>query len=260
MLQSVCLKSGGWSDDPVKLFIVNGSPRGRRGNTHIMVEAFSDGASRAGADIDHLFLNDLDIHECLGCFSCWTARPGECVQKDRMEEILTPAIECDVLILATPLYFDNVTGLMKIFLDRLIAQMDPRFELDDNGEYRHVKRFDRHPDLGIISNCGFPEQSHFQVLKLLCRRMARNMHADLVLEIYRGAGELLSADNLLLKPVIGRYLKLLRSCGEEFVHAGRLSEKTIKRLDKPLIPHDAYIRGANRYWDKSKKKRDTKVR
>ncbi len=56
----------------------------------------------------------------------------------------------------------------------------------------------------MISNCGFPEQSHFQVLGLLTRRMARNYHTEFVGEIYRGAGALLQDEDL--KPFVDAHM------------------------------------------------------
>jgi len=52
-----------------KILGVIGSPR-KKGNTHVLVSTILDGAKAEGADIETLFLGDLDIRECDGCHSC----------------------------------------------------------------------------------------------------------------------------------------------------------------------------------------------
>lgn len=238
----------------MKITVFNGSPRAEKGNTHIMVKEILKGAEAAGAETENIFLAGLQIEECLGCFTCWTKTPGTCIIKDDANALITTLIESDVIIFATPLYVDNVTGLMKTFMDRCIPLLDPHFETDPGGETVHRMRHDHYPRFVVVSNSGYPEQSHFQVLSLLFRRIARNMHTEVIAEIYRGAGELLGAKNVLLAPFLTKYRKLLRRAGEEIVSEGRLSEELKKKLEKPMIPHDRYTGFANTYWDKEIRK------
>jgi multimeric flavodoxin WrbA len=237
----------------MKITVFNGSPRGERGNTHVMVKAFLEGAEKVGAEVGNFFLVKYKINHCLGCFSCWEKTPGKCVIKDDMEMLIEKFISSNVVVIATPVYVDNITGITKNFMDRLIPIADPHFEPDDNGETRHVKRFENYPKIVVISNCGFPEQTHFQVIRLLFKRVARNLHSEVIGEIYRGEGELLNKNILMLKPKIWKYKKLLKKAGKEIVLSSKLSEDTKKELEKPLIPYDFYNKGANKRWDKSLK-------
>lgn len=234
----------------MRIVVFNGSPRMEKGNTHVMVEAFLEGARSAGAGVENVFLFKKKIRQCLGCFDCWLKTPGKCIQKDDMEELLTLWMKADLVVFATPLYVDNVTGIMKTFMDRIIPLTEPYFEKDPQGEYRHRKRYQKIPKIAVISNCGFAEQSHFQVLSLLFKRVARNMQSELVAEIYRGAGELLKLDMPMLKPLIDAYREVLKKAGREIATAGKLSDDTKAELDKPIVPHDMYMEGANKYWDK----------
>lgn len=237
----------------MKITVFNSSPRKARGNTHVMVSAFLDGARDAGADATNIFLADKTIHPCTACYACWTRTPGRCVHNDDMTALLDAYLTSDLVVFATPLYVDNVTGIMKNFMDRLIATGDPHMELDAQGECRHVKRHDKPSGIAVISNCGFPEQSQFQVLRVLFARMARNLQCDLVAEIYRGAGGLLTSPLAELRPVVEKYGALLRIAGSEVVRNGTLSKETVTALEKPLIPLQAnsaaYIAAVNRLWD-----------
>lgn len=244
----------------MRITVFNGSPRGERSNTHRMVQEFATGAEGAGAQVENVFLSRKEIRPCLGCFGCWTKTPGECLQHDDTPQLLREVEASDVIVFATPLFVDNVTGIMKIFMDRLIPLVSPYFEKDPDGQYRHARRLERIPKIGVISNCGLPELEQFQVLRLLMRRVARNMQSELVAEIYRSEGELLGADSLVLRPILARYRRLLRRAGTELVAEGRVSSQTTTALERPLVPRQLYMEGANRYWDKQLARQEAKKR
>jgi len=237
----------------MKITAFNGSARGAKGNTHVLVDGFLDGAAEAGAEVENIPLAGKKIKHCRGCFKCWTRTPGACAMKDDMAELLPKFADSDIVVFATPLYVDNVSGLMKNFMDRMVPLIDPHFEKDPAGEYRHVKAAGV-PRIVVISNCAFPEQSHFQVLRLLFKRIARNMHSEVVAEIYRGGGELLRVESAMLKFMLRGYKRAVRKAGREVVENGAITEATQAELEKPLIPHDVYIRNANKHWDRELKK------
>lgn len=233
----------------MKITVFNGSPRAERGNTHIMVEEFSKGVKKAGADIENIFLVKKGINHSRGCFTCWGKTPGKCVITDDMEELLKKFIKSDIVVFATPVYVDNVTGIMKQFMDRLLPLIDPHMEPDEQGETVHRKRFERYPKIVVISNCGFPEQSHFQVYPLLFRRIARNLHSEVIAEIYRGGGELLKLDHPQLTSVLSRYKELLQKAGKELVEMLTLSEETKAALETLLVSPEQYRESVNRGFD-----------
>jgi len=102
----------------MKITAFNGSPKGDRGNTHVMVSALLAGASEAGASVENVLLAKEKIGHCIGCFTCWTKTPGKCVLKDDMESLLKLYMASEIVIMASPLYVDHVTGIMKDFMDR----------------------------------------------------------------------------------------------------------------------------------------------
>jgi multimeric flavodoxin WrbA len=237
----------------MKITAYNGSPRRDYGNTHRMVAAFLDGAAAAGADVENVFLVERDIRTCTGCYTCWTRTPGRCIQDDDGNELLGKFTASDAVVFATPLYVDNVSGLMKLFIDRLLAVGEPHMEIGPGGECRHPKIRDKPGKIVAIANSGYPEQEQFQVLRLLFRRMARNLHVDLAGEIYRGGGAWLTAGSAEMQPHIEAYLDRVRAAGEELVQQGGLTERTIAGLEAPycLMQADSeqYIEAVNRMWD-----------
>jgi multimeric flavodoxin WrbA len=236
----------------MKITVFNGSPRAEKGNTHFMVKAFLDGAESAGAETENIFIARRKINPCTGCFSCWLKNPGVCIFKDDMPELLQKFLASDIIVFASPLYVDNISGQTKVFMDRLVPLADPLITQDKKGESRHKKRYDQPPPkLVIISNCGFPEYSHFQVISHLFRRFARNLHSRVIAEIFRTEGELLTHRNIILKPVLFRYRKLMEQCGREIAAQKTLSQKTKNSLKKQLVPSGFYVREANRYIEKT---------
>lgn len=103
-----------------KIVILNGSPR-KNGNTSALVRAFAEGAEHAGHTVTEFFLNDMTIHGCRGCFGGHSSRECPCVQKDDMDQIYPAVKESDVIILASPLYYWNMSGQVRTAFDRLFA-------------------------------------------------------------------------------------------------------------------------------------------
>lgn len=230
----------------MKIVLVNGSPKGRGSNTQIMAEAFLQGAQEAGAETVTVFLAEKKLQHCRGCFSCWLKTPGHCIIDDDMKHILADADGADVLVLASPLYFDTISGMLKVFMDRLVVKGDPHFSKTAGGESRHWKKpGERAPQLVMMSNCGFPERSHFQAMSLWVQRVALNMQTELLGEIYTPQGGLLSME----LPQVKRYQEWLKKAGNEIGQGQSLSMETNHALEQQFLPDDEYIRNANQYFD-----------
>ena len=103
-----------------KIVILNGSPR-KSGNTSALVKAFAEGAESAGHTVAEFFLDKMEIHGCKGCFGGHSDRDCPCVQKDDMAKIYPAVRDCDVVVLASPLYYWTMSGQLRTALDRLFA-------------------------------------------------------------------------------------------------------------------------------------------
>ena len=103
-----------------KIVILNCSPR-RNGNTSALVKAFTQVAESAGNTVTEFFLDSMEIHGCRGCFGGHSSQECPCVQKDDMSQIYPAVKESDVVVLATPLYYWNMSGQIRTAIDRLFA-------------------------------------------------------------------------------------------------------------------------------------------
>jgi multimeric flavodoxin WrbA len=232
----------------MKITAINGSPKGKRSATYLMVEEFFKGAHESGAKTQHVLLADMKIHPCLGCFSCWHRTRGICVHSDDMQSIdLTGS---DLVIYATPLYVDNISGLLKNFMDRSVFAASPFMEKDNRGEAIHFKKQKIRPKIMAIANCGYPGQNNFEVLKVLFRRIARNFQTDLIAEIYRDEGPLLTMNDPGLKSIVVGYKSLLQQAGREIAQNLKISNQTQEALDQELISHELYLQSHNEIFKK----------
>ena len=103
-----------------KIVILNGSPR-EKGNTAALVNAFSKGAEEAGNTVRIFWLGKMEIHGCKGCFGGKNEEEYPCVQKDDMQQIYQPVKKADVVVMASPLYYWNMSGQLRTAVDRLFA-------------------------------------------------------------------------------------------------------------------------------------------
>ncbi len=99
----------------MKILAIAGSPR-LNGNTNFLVDQALDEAAKLGAETEKIVISKHNVNPCLGHDNC--ASRASCTQKDDAGWILDKFYEADGVILATPVYYLNVTAQMKAFLDR----------------------------------------------------------------------------------------------------------------------------------------------
>ncbi len=103
-----------------KVLILSGSPR-KGGNSDILCDEFLKGAKDAGHEVEKIFVSEKKIHPCTGCYFCRESG-GRCAFKDDMGDILQKMIDCDVLVLSSPVYFYSICSQLKAVIDRTVAR------------------------------------------------------------------------------------------------------------------------------------------
>ena len=106
-----------------------GSPR-RGGNTQILVEQLMAGAaSTQKHHVNMMFLDEYVKYAIGDCKHCRNER-GLCSINDRYEELLDAVLDCDCLVIGTPLYWYGPSGVTKNFIDRwfcYISEAQPNY-------------------------------------------------------------------------------------------------------------------------------------
>lgn len=231
-----------------KILVLNGSPRGNRGNTSQLVDLFLEGVISVfpTIEINKVELYKKDIKHCLGCFSCWTKTPGKCVIKDDMENLIEEYLSSDLIIWATPVYHYGMTSILKNFIERTLLINQPFIE-KENKTFSHPLRFEniREKSNILISNCGFPSFDNFDLLE---KSFEKILHNPLDEKIFCVMGELLSVKEI--SPMLKRYRSYVVKAGEEFAKENKISSKTSNVLNKTLIPTPLFLKMANHSWNK----------
>lgn len=233
----------------MKFLAIQGSPRPREtSNTEVILLEFLRGVQSQGAETETIYLREKEIHHCISCYTCWFKTPGVCGFKDDMPELLEKVRKCDVRVYATPLYNSTVTSLFKGFQERLLPLVDPHM-IKPEGIYRHPQRYDLNRKMVLVSTCGFPEISHFDVLRNLFRWVERQGQIPLIGWILVPAAGILLKNEPMRKEVKG-ILQAVFQAGVEVVREGRISKETEAEIQKPVASADKIAETINSWFDK----------
>lgn len=102
-----------------KVLILSGSPR-KGGNSDILCDGFMRGAKEAGHEVEKIRVQEKKVACCIACYACRDT--GICAIRDDMAEIMQKMIECDVLVLASPVYFYSIDAQLKAVIDRSVCR------------------------------------------------------------------------------------------------------------------------------------------
>ena len=141
----------------MKIIAINGSPRKGR-NTDTLLKKMLDGAASAGAETEMVYLYDLKFRGCVSCLACKLQkepRPNRCVLRDDLTAVLDKAHEADAVILGSPIYFSEITGEMRSFLERFLFQY---LNYDD-----HTKPLSPRKRIGLVFTMNCPESIFGQI-------------------------------------------------------------------------------------------------
>ncbi len=108
----------------MKMLLINGSPR-KNWNTDLLLRKVQEGAASAGAETEMVYLYDLKFRGCVSCMACKLRkepRPCRCILKDDLTAVLDKAHEADAVVMGSPIYFSEVTGMMRCFVERFLFQ------------------------------------------------------------------------------------------------------------------------------------------
>ncbi len=123
------------------VLIISGSPR-KGGNTDLLCDAFARGAEETGGQVEKIFLADYRIDY----FSeADEQRVGDRASEaeDDVPMLVDKMVRADVIVLASPVYYMNITGQLKTFIDRTF------------GRYREMKD----KEFFYLTACADPEES-----------------------------------------------------------------------------------------------------
>ncbi len=108
----------------MKILVLTSSFR-KAGNTSrlvdLLIQSIAQAGSAAGISpvVDHIHLAEQNLQYCHGCRVCFDKGETYCPYWDDIAPVKAAMQAADVWILASPVYVDDVNGVMKTFLDRM---------------------------------------------------------------------------------------------------------------------------------------------
>ena len=229
----------------MKIIAINGSHTGKRGYTHFLIEKLFSGAQNKGANCEEITLAELKINICKGCSVCNNKKHLlRCIyeEKDDVAMIFDKMREADIIIYATPIYVFNMSGLMKIFIDRFNATGNSSdFNLSDSGLFFHhiSKDIYSKPFVTLICHDNFENETSKNVVSYF-KTFSRFMDAPQVGTIIRRSGKVTGHGKDLEKekkyPKILESYKAIEVSGAELATKGKISRKNQKIASQDIIP------------------------
>lgn len=233
----------------MKVLILNGSPKVGRSNTLNITKAFVSGFP-SDTEVEQVDIYKSDIKPCLGCFSCWSKTPGECVIKDDMQEIYKKIEASDVIIESFPLYFFGMPSGVKAMTDRCLPFMLPYMGNIASGsasfhelrnEAMHEKR------LVVISTCGYVETA--PMFPALLKQYDLICGEGGYTPIICPEGELFIAEKA--KRQREGYLSDIKNAGAEFSQNLSLSDETMKKISVPMLSPKGFEAITLAHWQQN---------
>lgn len=239
-------------EKPKKIVVLNSSPRGKQGYTDFYLKPFIEGMQKA-SKVSTLYLNQFSVKPCIGCFSCWINKPGECIYQydDDFHQLAEQLSDADIIVYAFPVYADNIPGVLKNYFDRSVSRAYPYMIEGINGVRHPRKYIHMNQSMVVFSICGFWEMKNFYPAKAFFKALAHNRHCPVVGEIYRTTAIGLY-DNPMLFKKLNQILEALEKAGEEIVHLGKIKKATQKIIHTKLKPTANDLDRINEWWNKKK--------
>ena len=103
-----------------RIMIVLGSPR-KKGNSAKLAELVAKGAKEGGAKVETFYLNGMNIKPCQACMKCQRENAKWCAIRDDMHALYPRLKEADAVVIASPVYWFNLSAQTKTFIDRWFA-------------------------------------------------------------------------------------------------------------------------------------------
>ena len=227
----------------MRVLILNGSARKEKGVTGRLLKSLIKGLADGGAEAKEVQVQGLNITPCTACLSCMHKKAGECILDDDMNTIYQELKTSDMLIIATPVYVDGMSGALKIAVDRCVCCMEPFLTKDSSGRVRHTYAWRMPKQCMLISTAGFPEMETFDPLVSTFRAQATNFGSDIVAEIcIPGSIALQVAPDRL-----SHHLQLIEEAGKIIASGRRIPGELLGKLNTPPIDVDEYLTLSAKY-------------
>jgi multimeric flavodoxin WrbA len=227
-----------------RITAINGSPRMAKGNTAVVLDAFMQGTSDAGGEVEVFYTSRIKPKPCsCGEMSCWYKNPGECCIKDGMQPLYPRLKESTVLVLATPVYIP-LPGDMQNFINRLCPLIWPFLETR-HGRTRARFRSDIEiKKIALVATGGWWEVQNFDTVVRIAQELAEGAGVEFAGAVLRPHAFLMRAEGNITSEGEA-VLDAVRQAGCELVREGVMAGATLAAVSRPLISQEELRRRYN---------------
>ncbi len=235
----------------MNVIALNGSARGKKGVTWKLLDSLLKGLSEGGATVKDFQLKEMNISPCRACLTCMHKTPGQCAQRDDMDQIYPVLKQSDLFVMGTPVYTDNMSAQMKTVMDRCICGMDPFLRLDAAGRVRHPYSWAMPSKFFLVSTSGFPEMESFSPLIMTFRAQAANFGSEPVGEICVPGSIALQMAPQLLEPFPDR----IQRAGKMLALHEKIEPTLLEEINRPIVTQGQYLEISGKYEAWARKSR-----
>lgn len=224
------------------ILAINGSHRTENGITEIVLRSFLEGVDSTNADYEVIYPARMNIMHCDSCGKCLFETPGVCKFHDDMKSVIAKMDAADLLIFASPVYFDSMPSMMKKMFERLRSTLSANFEFRDGRTY-HTKTHTKDQKAITIFTAGNPEEESFFSISRIFNRIVDNMGGQLVAEFKFPASHL-----FITQPeILTSRLETMRTAGREFAANGKISGDLLEDATRAYFDDpEVVVRGKTR--------------
>lgn len=111
-----------------KVVVISTSLRANS-NSAALAALFAEGAKDAGNDVELISMRGKNVGFCTGCLAC--QKIGRCVIDDDANALTEKVLNADVVAFATPIYYYEMSGLMKTLIDRMNSMYSKDYKFRD---------------------------------------------------------------------------------------------------------------------------------
>jgi len=228
----------------MKIVAITASYRGDKGFTQFLVNKIASGVTGEGALFDSIVLSKHRINHCIGCQVCHTEKSYlKCIYEDQddVNEIFNKMREADIILFATPVYLFSMSGLLKIFLDRIHSTGDSnKLRMSKSGLFFHDIDHElcSRPFVLLVCCDNLEDETPGNVISYF-RTYSKFMDAPMVGTLVRKTGKLIghgkSPEKEKQYPKIYDVYDAFHQAGKELATIGRISSTTQKRANQQII-------------------------
>ncbi len=208
---------------PKQLTLFNGSPRGAKGNSPLLLQQLAEGFAAAGGRAD---------------------APLNLVRQNELDRYREAFAASEAVIIGFPLYTDAMPGIVKAFIEAL----EPLRGCSNN------------PALGFLVQSGFPEATHIRHIERYLAKLAPRLGCPYLGTLVKGGGE---GIRLMPEKSNRKLFALLNVLGRGLAESGQFDAALVKKLAGqerypayvvPLVRLILKLPIVNMYWNQELKK------